>query len=101
MAKKYKYSYYVFDTKDDYDLFLELIKFHGYTGKYSGYDRNEIYYFVCAKLDPNEINKRKLLGTEIKYIRLGLEKGFDVSFITSQNMIMLKWKQFMRVWNKD
>ena len=31
------------------------------------------------KLDPNEINKRKLLGTEIKYIRLGLEKGFDVS----------------------
>ena len=79
MAKKYKYIYYVFDTKEDYDLFLELIKFHGYTGKYSGYDRNEIYYFVCAKLDPNEINKRKLLGTEIKYIRLGLEKGFDVS----------------------
>ena len=69
MAKKYKYSYYVFDTKEDYDLFVELIKFHGYTGKYSGYDRNEIYYFVCAKLDPNEINKRKLLGTEIKYIR--------------------------------
>ena len=25
MAKKYKYSYYVFDTKKDYDLFLELI----------------------------------------------------------------------------
>ena len=79
MAKKYKYSYYVFDTKKDYDLFLELINFHGCTGKYSGYDRNEIYYFVCAKFDPNEINKRKLLGTEIKYIRLGLEKGFDVS----------------------
>ena len=79
MAKKYKYRYYVFDTKEDYDLFLELINFHGCTGKYSGYDRNEIYYFVCAKFDPNEINKRKLLGTEIKYIRLGLEKGFDVS----------------------
>ena len=79
MAKKYKYSYYVFDTKEDYDLFLDLIKFHGCTGKYSGYDRNEIYYFVCAKFDPNQINKRKLLGTEIKYIRLGLEKGFDVS----------------------
>lgn len=79
MAKKYKYSYYVFDTKKDYDLFLELIEFHGCTGKYDGYDRNEIYYFVCAKFDPNEINKRKLLGTEIKYIRLGLEKGFDVS----------------------
>ena len=79
MAKKYKYSYYVFDSKEDYDLFLELIKFHGCTGKYSGYDRNEIYYFVRDKFDPNEINKRKLLGTEIKYIRLGLEKGFDVS----------------------
>ena len=79
MSKKYKYSYYVFDTKKDYDLFLELIEFHGCTGKYDGYDRNEIYYFVCAKFDPNEINKRKLLGTEIKYIRLGLEKGFDVS----------------------
>ena len=79
IAKKYKYSYYVFDTKKDYDLFLELIEFHGCTGKYDGYDRNEIYYFVCAKFDPNEINKRKLLGTEIKYIRLGLEKGFDVS----------------------
>ena len=60
-------------------MFLELIKFHGCTGKYSGYDRNEIYYFVCAKFDPNEINKRKLLENEIKYIRLGLEKGFDVS----------------------
>jgi hypothetical protein len=79
MAKKYKYSYYVFDSKEDYDLFLELIKFHGCTGKYSGYDRNEIYYFVRDKFDPNEINKRKLLGTEIKYIRLGLERNFDVS----------------------
>ena len=79
MAKKYKYSYYVFDTKKDYDLFLELINFHGCTGKYSGYDRNEIYYFVRANFDPSQINKRKLLGTEIKYIRLGLEKGFDVS----------------------
>ena len=58
MAKKYKYSYYVFDTKEDYDLFLELIKFHGYTGKYSGYDRNEIYYFVCAKLDPEAIKEK-------------------------------------------
>lgn len=26
MAKKYKYSYYVFDSKEDYDLFLELIE---------------------------------------------------------------------------
>lgn len=79
MAKKYKYSYYVFDTKEDYDLFVELIKFHGYTGKYDGYDRNEIYYFVRGKFNPAEINKRKLLGIEIRYIRLGLEKGFDVS----------------------
>ena len=67
MAKKYKYSYYVFDTKKDYDLFLELINFHGCTGKYDGYDRNEIYYFVRAKFDPNEINKRKLLGTHIEF----------------------------------
>ena len=52
MAKKYKYSYYVFDAKEDYDLFLDLIKFHGCTGKYSGYDRNEIYYFVCSKIRP-------------------------------------------------
>ncbi len=36
MAKKYKYSYYVFDTKEDYDLFLELIELHGFTGKYDG-----------------------------------------------------------------
>ena len=79
MAKKYKYSYYVFDTKKDDDLFLELIEFHDCTGKYDGYDRNEIYYFVRANFDPNQINKRKLLGTEIKYIRLGLERNFDVS----------------------
>lgn len=79
MSKKYKYSYYVFDNKKDYDLFLELIKFHGCTGKYDGYDRNEVYYFVCGKFNPDEINKRKLLGIEIRYIRLGLEKGFDVS----------------------
>ena len=101
MAKKYKYSYYVFDTKEDYDLFLELIEFHGCTGKYSGYDRNEIYYFVCSKFDPNEINKRKLLGTEIKYIRLDLKRDLMFPFITSQNMIMLKWKQSMKGWNKD
>jgi len=25
MAKKYKYSYYVFDTKEDYDLFLDFL----------------------------------------------------------------------------
>lgn len=79
MSKKYKYSYYVFDNKKDYDLFLELIKFHGCTGKYDGYDRNEVYYFVCGKFNPDEINKRKLLGIEIRYIRLGLEKGFDIS----------------------
>lgn len=79
MPKKYKYSYYVFDNKKDYDLFLELINFHGYTGKYDSYDRNEVYYFVCGKFNPDEINKRKLLGIEIRYIRLGLEKGFDIS----------------------
>ena len=79
MTKKYKYSYYVFDTKKDYDLFLELIKFHDFTGEYDGYGRNEIYYFIKAKFNPDEINKRKLLESEIKYIRLGLEKGYDVS----------------------
>lgn len=79
MAKKYKYSYYVFDSKEDYDLFLELIELHGFTGKYDGFGRNEVYYFICGKFNPDEINKRKLLENEIKYIRLGLEKGFDVS----------------------
>ena len=79
MAKKYKYSYYVFDTKEDYDLFLELIELHDFTGKYDGFGRNEVYYFICGKFNPDEINKRKLLENEIKYIRLGLEKGFDVS----------------------
>ena len=79
MAKKYKYSYYVFDSKEDYDLFLELIELHGFTGKYDGFGRNEVYHFICGKFNPDEINKRKLLENEIKYIRLGLEKGFDVS----------------------
>lgn len=79
MTKKYKYSYYVFDTKKDYDLFLELIKLHDFTGEYDGYGRNEIYHFICSKFNPDEINKRKLLESEIKYIRVGLEKGFDVS----------------------
>ena len=36
-----------------------------------------IFYFW--KFTQDEINKRKLLENEIKYIRLGLEKGFDVS----------------------
>ena len=95
MAKKYKYSYYVFDSKEDYDLFLELIELHGFTGKYDGFGRNEVYYFICGKFNPDEINKRKLLENEIKYIRLGLEKGFDVSMIT------LKWKQSMKAWKWD
>lgn len=79
MPKKYKYSYYVFDNKKDYDLFLDLIKFHDFIGKYDGYGRNEIYYFICDKLNVDEINKRKLLELEIQYIRKGLKKGFDVS----------------------
>ena len=79
MVKKYKYSYYGFDDKKDYDLFVDLIKFHDFTGKYDGYGRNEIYYFICSKLNADEINKRKLSELEIQYIRKGLEKGFDVS----------------------
>ena len=33
MVKKYKYSYYGFDDKKDYDLFVDLIKFHDFTGE--------------------------------------------------------------------